>query len=105
MKSGVKIPADILNYIDKHWKPNQDDNYILVEKNSEYDKLLKGVFDSFYKMTPDEKAENSFNVGPFIGIKPYGYFDDEENPKKREYLFEYESIDRKELKSHHLTIF
>lgn len=99
------IPDEIIKYIDSHWKPNQDDNYVMVEKNSKHYHTLHEAFEYYFNLSPDERAENKFNVGPFIGIVPYGQFDVEDDPTKIEFLFEYDDIDRSQLKKQHLTIF
>lgn len=98
------IPGDILEYIDKHWKPNQDDNYVILEKNSnDYNKLSE-AFEYYFNLTPQEQEQNSFNVGPFVKICPYGKFEIDDRPNDNEFLFEYESIDRSKLQQHHLTL-
>lgn len=98
------IPDEIIKYIDTHWKPNQDDNYIILEKGSKDFELLSNAFEYFFNLTPIEQDENAFNVGPFIKIRPYGIFDIEERPNDKEFLFEYEDIDRSKLTQQHLMI-
>ena len=99
-----KLPIDIINYIDKHWKPNQDDNYVMIEKDSELYSVMLKLFNEFFELTPDEQEEQSFNVGPFVGIKPYSVFESETDPHVYEFLFEYKDIDRQKIKGHHLLI-
>ena len=98
------IPDEILEYIDNHWKPNQDDAYVLLEKDSEDYNLLKNAFNYFFKLTAKEQDECIFDIGPFICIRPYGMFDLEESPNKVEFLFEYDHIDRSKLRKQHLTL-
>lgn len=91
------IHIDIKDFIDRYWKPNQDDSFIVVEKTSpRHDELV----DWF-----ENHKDYTINVGPFVKIKPYGMADDMENPEERtEFLFIYESIDNTKLKKHHLAL-
>lgn len=98
------IPGELINYMDKHWKPNQDDNFLIIEKGSSHFKTMSNAFDYYFNLSPTDRDENAFNVGPFVGIRPYGVFDDEEDPTKTEFLFEYDDIDRSQLKQHHLML-
>ena len=98
------LSDEILQYIDNYWKPNQDDAYIIVARNSDDYNLLKNAFDYYFKLTPKERQDATFDVGPFTKIHPYGMFDLEERPNDVEFLFEYESIDRSKLSKQHLMI-
>ena len=92
----LEIHSDITDYIDKYWKPNQDDSYIVVEKESDiYDNLL-----DWFK----NHKEFTIDVGPFIKISPYGDFPVEDNPNRVEFLFIYDEIDKTKLQAHHLTL-
>ena len=31
----MEVSDVVIDYIDKYWKPNQDDSHIIVEKNTE----------------------------------------------------------------------
>lgn len=98
------IPDDVITYIDKIWKPNQDDAYVILEKNSKLYLELTEAFEYFFELTPDEQAENAFDVGPFIGIHPVGIFQNEYDPVRYEFLFDYHDIKHANLQAHHLTI-
>lgn len=98
------LPDHILKYINDYWKPNQDDACVIVAKDSNDYMLLKNAFDYFFKLTQTEQDDATFDVGPFIKIRPYGMFDLEERPNDVEFLFEYESIDRSKLSKQHLMI-
>ena len=90
-----EIPDTITEHINKHWKPGQE-MYIKLEKTSKYLDSLTSWF--------DEYSEKTIDVGPFINIKPYAYFEDEENSERIEFLFLCESIDNTKLETQHLEI-
>ena len=92
----ITIHSDVLDYMDKYWKPNQDDSYIVAEKGCEIHEHLLDWFDN--------NSDYSLNVGPFVKVRPYSYFDVEENVNRTEFVFIYDDIDRSKLKSHHLTL-
>ena len=93
----LEIHDDIINFINDHWRPNQDDSFIVVEKNSDrYNDLVEWF---------QNNKDHSIDVGPFVGIKPYGMFDDQDNPDTRtEFLFIYDDIDKTKLESQHLML-
>ncbi len=86
---------DIIDHIDKHWKPGQE-TYITLEKTSDYFSHLVSWFEEYPDVT--------INIGPFINIKPYAYFEDTENSDRVEFLFLYEKTDNSKLQKHHLEI-
>lgn len=90
------IPNDVIEYMDKYWKPNQDDSYIVVEKETEIYEVLLDWF-------VNHKTE-SIDVGPFVGIVPYGVFEVEENLNRAEFVFVYDRIDPTKLEAKHLTL-
>lgn len=92
----MNVSEDVIEYINKYWKPNQDDSHIIVEKGSEhYDHLLEWF---------TNHKEHKIDVGPFIGIVPYGHFELEENTNRIEFLFIYDKIDHTKLERQHLTL-
>lgn len=99
-----KIPNEVLEYIDKFWKPNQDDAYVVVERNSDLYNKLKDAFEFYLSLTPTEQDAQKFEVGPFVGICPFGIFDVEADINRVEFLFDYEKIDNTKIKKQHLTI-
>ena len=92
----MELPQALLDYINDYWKPNQDDSFIKLTKDSEHYNILKSWFESDHP--------EAIDVGPFIGITPYGFFDDEEHPEWTEFLFIYDTIDNSKLSARHLTI-
>ena len=98
------IPDEILEYINNHWKPNQDDAFVILEKGSSNHNLLSNAFDYFFRLNSKEQDNNTFDIGPFIQIRPYGVFDIEERPNDSEFLFEYDHIDHTKLSKQHLEL-
>ena len=92
----ITIHPDVLDYMDKYWKPNQDDSYMVAEKDCE---IHNHLLDWFLN-----HPDYSIDVGPFVRVKPYSHFDVEENPNRTEFVFIYDDIDRSKLKRHHLTL-
>ncbi len=93
----MTVNNDILTFMNTYWKPNQDDAYIVVENSSNNYKILEDWFMNH--------KDFKINIGPFKGVKPYGMFEDEENPNERtEFLFIYDDIDRTKLEKQHLQI-
>lgn len=92
----MELPDSIIDHINKYWKPNQDDSYVKLTKDSEYYSILENWF--------TQSNPETIDVGPFIGIKPYGMFDDEFHPEWTEFLFIYDRIDNTKLTIHHLAI-
>lgn len=92
----MEVSDVVIDYIDKYWKPNQDDSHIIVEKNTENYAHLEDWFTNH--------KEHKINVGPFVDIVPYAFFELEENPNRVEFLFIYDKIDNTKLQKHHLTL-
>lgn len=99
-----QIPSDVIEYIDNHWKPNQDDNYVMVEKDSLIYNTLKPIFEQYLKLNDSDKEKLYLDIGPFIKVRPYGMFPSEDSDNRIEFLFEYETIDRSKLRAKHLTL-
>ena len=81
----MELPQVLIDHINTYWKPNQDDSFIKLTNDSEHYSLLESWF--------KEKEPETIDVGPFIGIKPYGMFPDETHDDWTEFLFIYETID------------
>lgn len=102
----MEISNEIKTFINRHWKPNQDDSYVVAIKNSKVYHELKQWFDSFLTPNQDDYQSEKLivNIGPFVKIQPYGVFDVEGEDNKVEFLFIYETIDKSKLEAHHLLI-
>jgi len=99
------INDEIKNVILEQWRPNQDDSYIKVVKGSEADEIL---FEWFKELENPSINPTKIDIGPFIGVQPYGRFErDDENSQHGEiieYLFIYDNIDYKKLTINQLKI-
>lgn len=92
----LQLPNDVVEYIDKYWKPNQDDSFIVLIKDTDIYNQMKDVFDN--------NSQDKCDIGPFIGISPYGMFPLDDDVNKIEFLFIYDRIDNSKLKAHHLAL-
>lgn len=102
----MKIPAEIITYIEREWRPFQDNSYIIVEKDSEIYQFLEKWFTPYLDPNSNrfQSDDLKMDIGPYIGVSPYGVFPQEENENHVEFLFIYDKVDNSKLKQCHMQI-
>jgi len=96
---------ELENYVLQCWKPNSE-AYVLISDKSQMYNWLCSWF-SFIDIPNNEENTPTINIGPYVGVMPYGKFKSstiDSDGNVYEFVFIYDSVDNTKLTKMQLSL-